>query len=78
MNPFKPTISSGLKFKVGGDHPWERVFIFLRRINGKWIFCRHVYKGNPFWTSATLQGLPIIEYEYALDDFELIQKSSKP
>jgi hypothetical protein len=55
---------------------WTKKFIFLRKINGKWIFCRHVYKGKRFWNSLSLRSDPYIEYEYALDDFELIQKSA--
>jgi hypothetical protein len=58
---------------------WERKFIILRKINGKWIFCRYVYRGNARWyKSIGLHKIMLhIEYEYALDDFELIQKSSK-
>ena len=71
----KSTFKVGGDIKVRGDISWEKKFVFLRKINGKWIFCRHIYKGKRFWISLSLRGDPYIEYEYALDDFELIQKS---
>ena len=51
------------------QHPWKRKFIFLGKVNGRWIFCRYVYRRRPAWTSY-------LEYEYALNDFELIQKEN--
>lgn len=52
------------------QHPWKRKFIFLGKINGTWVFCRYVYRRRPSWT-VTIDHF----HEYALDDFELIQKS---
>lgn len=51
--------------------PWERKFIFLKKINNIWVFCRRIYRRRHLY--ANLYDKPI--YDYALNDFELIQKS---
>lgn len=74
--PDKSTFKVAGDIKVRGEIKWTNKFIFLKKINGKWIFCRYVYEGKRVWNSSSLRSDPYIEYEYALDDFELIQKSS--
>lgn len=50
---------------------WEAKFIFLKRINYTWVFCRKIHRRRHLY--ATLYDKPF--YDYALNDLELIQKS---
>lgn len=49
---------------------WEPEFVFLRKINGNWVFCKTIYKRRRL-------GYEFFMCEYALNDFELIQKEAK-
>lgn len=48
---------------------WEKEFVFLRKINHKWVFFKTVYKRSGI-------GYRYYIKDYALDDFELIQKTA--
>lgn len=55
---------------------WGREFIFLRKINGKWIFMRSVwYRTNLY--ACVYRDLKEIWYDYAVDELELIRKTGE-
>ena len=49
---------------------WEPEFVFLRKINGRWVFWNTVYKRRRL-------GYEFYRVEYALDDLELLVKESR-
>lgn len=49
---------------------WEPEFVFLRKINGTWVFWNTVYKCRRL-------GYEFYRVEYALNDLELLVKESR-
>lgn len=62
--------------RIQGLHctPWRRKFIFLRKINGEWVFLRHVHMRHEILVDSKRKGHYIGE-DYAINDLELIQKT---
>ena len=52
---------------------WHSKFIFLRKINNTWVFCRRVHRRMNYY--ALIENKPC--YDYALNDFELMSKMEK-
>ena len=62
---------------------WKRKFIFLWKLEGKWIFCRYIWvRRKQIWRVigtaryGDAVGIEVVE-DYAFDDFELLQKASR-
>ena len=54
---------------VSRYNSWEKEFVFLRKINGKWVFCKTVHVRSGI-------GYRYYIKDYALNDFELIQRTA--
>ena len=50
--------------------PWHRIFVLCKKINGQWIFFKHVHRRIPA-TSMNYSHM----YDYAVNDIELLSKT---
>jgi hypothetical protein len=48
--------------------PWQKEFVWCRKINDKWVFFRQVHKRYSYYTTN-------VPADYAIDDLELIRKT---
>lgn len=61
------TMTDAMLRLKGQDYtPWERKFIFLKKINEQWVFCRSVYRRREVGVYD--------HYDWAVNDLETLQK----
>lgn len=61
------SMSDAMMRLKGYDYtPWERKFIFLKKINNQWVFLRRVYRRRELGVYD--------EYDWAVNDLEVLQK----
>jgi len=55
---------------------WERVFVIYKRIRGQHVICRTILRRQVITSYGDSRLVSPKVYDYALDDFEMIKKSS--